>query len=56
MKRAALVGAVRRGSVMARGRSARTERRCAKVADVAGLAGSEMSKDPLYEGVSVHAR
>ena len=37
-------------------RGAHTERRCAGVDDGAGLAGGEMSKDPLDDLGSVDAR
>ena len=40
----------------ARLRGARTERRCAGVVDGAGLAGGEMSEDPLDDLGSVDAR
>ena len=66
--RGAPVGAVRRWSVMGGAglRGARNERRCAGVVDGAGLAGGEMSEDPLddlasslrerhFRGVSMQA-
>ena len=55
---AAPVGAVRRWSVMGGAglRGARTERWCAGGVDATGLAGGEMSEDPLDELRSVDAR
>ena len=41
---------------MGRRRNARTEWRCVRAVDAAGLSGSEMSKDPLDEFGSLDAR